>query len=285
MSSFVKSSKFLTLSFLLFLSTFPNLTFASDEVSIITNLKASRELETGVQEMPLKEDVYDLSFTAYDADFASEFGLQEKNITNLDAGMRFIELRLITEGSQTNCYYNVILDKSLKLDFPEEDYLPNSTPEMIGLSGSGKKFPKNFDPHTDPLVQKAKKLTDLRSQYSWEYSKRYMNRTALGNRDYKFHKSGKPFSDGIASSASLLNYAFSRSTDFNLLRIKGMCIGKMYDYPDFSLWLRKKGHDSSKGLNKEDYHVLVIPESITKRIKPISEQVIKRKNNNKKQGE
>ncbi len=278
---YIKNTKLLS-AYIVLLAVIPLPTFALDEVNLITNAKAFRESEDGVEEIPFRENVYDLSFTAYDADFANEFGLHDKHITELDTGLRFIELRMITEGSQTNCYYNVVLDKSLKLDFPEEDYLPDSTNSMIGLLSSGKRFPPNFDPYADPLIQKAKKLTALRSRYSWEHTKKYMNRTALGNRDYKFHKSGKPFSDGAASSASLLNYVFSRSADYNLLKIKGICIGKMYDYPDFSLWLRKKGHDSHKGLHKDDYHVLVIPKTITNKIKPISEKISKRKNNNQK---
>lgn len=109
-------------SCLFILSVPPIPAFAQDEVSLITNIKVYRELKGGIQEMPFKENIYDLSFTAYDADFANEFGLMDKNITELDAGLRFIELRMITEGAQTNCYYNVVLDKSLKLDFPEEDF-------------------------------------------------------------------------------------------------------------------------------------------------------------------
>jgi len=29
---------------------------------------------------------------------------------------------MITEGIRTNCYYNVILDKSIEVDFPAENY-------------------------------------------------------------------------------------------------------------------------------------------------------------------
>ena len=92
--------------------------------TLFTNIKSGGGLLDEVVQKATT-DTYDISFAAYDRAFAEEMGLDEKYITDMDEGLRWLEIRMLTEGDQTNCYYNMILDKNVELDFPKKDNRKN----------------------------------------------------------------------------------------------------------------------------------------------------------------
>jgi hypothetical protein len=95
---------------------------------------------------------YNLSFINYDQDFAEEFGLDHNNITDMDSGLRLVEAKVVTTRKITNCYYNFVLDKSIKIDFPAENYQTKRKankyliPVTLDISASTETF-KNIIAH------------------------------------------------------------------------------------------------------------------------------------------
>ncbi|GAB1257285.1 hypothetical protein NBRC116494_17870 [Aurantivibrio plasticivorans] len=246
---------------------------AQEPYKIISNVKSFRELE-GVQEKPIDRNVYDLSFSAYDQVFAEEFGLKAEKVTELDTGLRFIEIRMITEGTHTNCYYNVVLDKSVKLDFPEEDYEAPSMsvfpPQVVTRSAISRPAKVTEDQNKQFTDWHKNRLILLYDKENGK-ARNYRNRTYLGNLDYKFNTSGKPFSNGHAFDVHLIAYVFSRSQDYTIISTKRPCGGgNIYNYPKPSFWVRKNTSAQITNLpRKSDHHIFTIPNSIVESFKPI----------------
>ena len=234
---------------------------AADTPKLITNKGQFKNDGLGeVVQKPLEHNIYDLSFVAYDAAFAKEFALVEENVTALDEGLRFMEIRMVTEGQQTNCYYNVILDKTVDIDFPEENfYLDNKTPEMF--------FPWNYKSSHETKLH----IRDLTARKTFEENQRFNSRTYIANRGYTFNKSGEPFSNGTAFDVSVGYYIQDRPVPFHVISTYRLCGGgKVYQFPDPALWIRKKGHETKAILPQlENYYLFTIPSKIVERFSPV----------------
>lgn len=235
----------------------PNVIWANDAQMIITNVKNFRTLEGAVQEKPLLHPVYDLSFPAYDAAFAEEFGLQTQHVTELDTGLRFIELRMITEGAQTNCYYNVVLDKSVQLDFPQEDYVPSTALNVIPMLPVDFESPKKKQ---NNLVGLRGILSQTPNTTKWPYSQRYSNRAFLGNRGYVHNEKGSKI------SARLVSYIISRSEQYALLTMQVNCYFSAHVFNDGipALWLAQSSlpYNTMLNVSSDNFVLLTIPDSI-----------------------
>jgi len=261
---------------ILMLLLFPFITYANDDTKftpkIISDRENSRDNPYGdIKKKPLNKNIYDLSFVAYDKEFAKEFGLAGYGVA-MDKGLRFIEVRMITEGEQTNCYYNVVLDKSIKLDFPDKDYYKTMMHQGFNLPASR---------NTSSKISKNRMA--LYTHNTWKNSKKYWNKTYLGNRDYKFNTSGNPFSNGSAFSVLVSSYIQSRHDKYNIISTYNPCGGSnIYYHPKPSFWIRKKDAAGVTNLPQlKNYHVFEIPKDIVRQFKPILVDYIDIKMNNK----
>lgn len=237
---------------------------------LITNIEDTLERLDTVQQVPLEQNVYDLSFAAYDEDFADDFGLEPSHIAEMDDGLRFVELRMITEGKDTNCYYNVVLDKSVKLDFPAANYArPTEVPfPPQTVRRYSERLPKASGPHRESLVRKQKELFGLIYDHNNGARTDSFKGIFIGNKGYKFHKAGKPYTDGGVAWMSATSYAQDRSADTVLLSLKTACdISEMLEYPELAIWIRKEGRPQTSP-NLEDYHTFLIPQKLIEDFRP-----------------
>ena len=97
---------------------------------------------------------------------------------------------------------------------------------------------------------------------------RFNNRTYKGNRGFKFHTSGVPFSNGAYGGASVHYYIQDRPVPFHILSTQSSCQERLYNHPELAFWIRKKGRPDTLGPVLEDYHTFLIPEFLAKQIKP-----------------
>lgn len=216
-------------------------------------------------------DTYDISFAAYDRAFAEEMGLDEKYITDMDEGLRWLEIRMLTEGDQTNCYYNMILDKNVELDFPKKDNLPTLSPYPIftqkaykSLNDDQKKIKSSFF-HVDVNT-----LTQ-------EDVGAYRNRMRLGNVNFKYHKSGKPFrkETGVMGGLALHYYIYDRIQPYQLLSARNYCGTSVFEADDSAgeaviLITKPNGYRESKFTTPEENHTFKIPQPIVDQFLPIA---------------
>jgi hypothetical protein len=241
-----------------------------DPPKLITNVSNVLELLDEVEQTPLEQSVYDLSFAAYDNDFAGNFGLDAAHVTELDTGLRFIELRMVTEGKDTNCYYNMVLDKSVKLSFPAEDYTrPTEAPfPPQTVRRYTQKLPKETGPRREALVSKHKELFKIIYDHNSGSGADSFKGIFIGNRGYKFHKTGKPYTDGGVAWMSATSYAYDRSLSHVLISLKTVCdVSEMLEYPELAIWIRKEGRQQSSP-NLEDYHTFLLPKRLIDDFRP-----------------
>lgn len=215
---------------------------------------------------PFKQDVYDLSFAAYSQEFADKFGAVPSGITKLDKGLHFMEVRMVTEGKQTNCYYHLVLNKDIKLAIPNEEFVHQSFPIKYDSVNSDKWS-----------LQQIKDKAALRTGRSIMVDQRFNNKTYLGNVDYQFNTKGEPFSNGITFGI-LLNSYFPDQAGFQVLSMWRECGGgTLFDYSKPAIWLMKAGkHEDTTLPQKENYHLFIIPDKIIKSLKPVLKKYGKR---------
>ncbi|HVY29672.1 MAG TPA: hypothetical protein VHB79_24095 [Polyangiaceae bacterium] len=251
---------------------------------LITNFSAEKGLLDHVDQTPLERDVYDLSFAAYDEDFADEFGLEPSHVADMDEGLRFIEIRMVTEGKDTHCYYNLVLDKSVPLDFPKENYaapfaalLPTQRLRLYT-----DKLPRGFDPKTHPLVAKGNLRSQLFYDSSWPESERFANRTYLGNRGYTFHTEGQAFRDGIVGYATPAYIVQDRA--YTLVSLDGGCGATIWEHPEPALWFRKPGEKETHQPLLKSYHTFEVPPALVEQVRSVMRTFRKPSNPNQKGG-
>jgi len=224
--------------------------FSANASELITNIDDIRPKAEVVRKQYDKA-IYDLSFPAYDKAFADDFGLESRYVTEMDKGLRYMEIRIITESSRTNCYYNMVLDKKgLELDFPEQDYVLAYKPVLTYVTSSK----TGNTPQT-------KAFTALRTHNRWENSKKFLNRTYFGNPGYSRDAEGYPI--GSHGGAGLQYFIQSRHPDYYLISVIGDCNTQLiYDYPKPSFWIRKKGRKEYVYPKAEDHYLFEIPKKI-----------------------
>ena len=241
------------------------------ESNLITNTKDRFTVEE-TKTTPMDRDVYDLSFVAYDKEFAKEFGFKDDYIEELDKGLRFIEVKMITEGKATNCYYNLVLDKNVEVDFPEENYSLQNYP-LINSSAGATTMPDLSDPTYKAKYDKSNHKNHLFGKgdfkESFEKSRRFDNRTYFATKDYQ---SGKP---GSAKNSlnSIMHYIQDR-LNYRILSISSSCYFDAFAfiYGKPSIWIAKdKGisYNTMPSVATKHFNRFSIPESIVKEFTPI----------------
>lgn len=241
----------------------------ADGLKIITNKHQNRKTPvTEISQEALTQNVYDLSFVAYDQKFADEFGLKSELVTKMDKGLRFLEVKMITEGKDTNCYYNMVLDKSVEVAFPKgKNYFFDNNP-TIDIDMATVVLPKPEDPNYDAKVVLMKKKKSLFKNTTIETMHQYTNRLYVGTQDYQ---KDKPSSQNTA----FLNYYIQDRLSYKIISMRSLsCESDALTFATSnpSIWVAK---DSSINYNakinpSQDYFFRpLIPQSISKQISPI----------------
>ena len=186
--------------------------------------------------------------------------MKDEYVTPMDEGFRFIKIRMLTEGNATNCYYNVVLDKSLPLDYPKENWY-SLTPRINVYPYQD--WSKTTKPMRDKVGELDVLIVPLHSLTS------YVNRLYLGNRDYKFHTSGRPFTNGTVSDIDISYYIQDRDIPYQMIAGWQDCRGSgAYLYPRPSFWVMKPGGQKTTLPILSEYHVFEIPPRVVKEITP-----------------
>ena len=84
----------------------------------------NRKPQNTVVNFKVRSKSYDISFIRYSKDFADRYGYPEEYVAeDLDDGLHVIEFRLLTEGADHKCRFNLVLDKDLGLDLPTQRFV------------------------------------------------------------------------------------------------------------------------------------------------------------------
>ena len=252
--------KFFTLFLVLFV--FETKALFAGEVRFISNKVDVGVFGKEATKTLFEGDVYDLSFVAYDKDFAEEFGLKQELITSMDKGLRFMEVKMITEGKQTNCHYNLVLDKSVEVAFPkDENFISRNSPSInfneISIMSIDQK----------DLIEKNKHLIKLKNiPRKPKNIGKYDNRLYIGTQDYQKDKPR-------AKNTSFINYYIQDRLNYQILSIRGDCSSdaNAFKYPKPSVWVAKDelGYNTMVSVNPNHFNRFLIPEVISKQFAPI----------------
>ncbi len=249
----MRNSCFTILAILFATTSFAN------EVKLITN--------RGVGEQPplqeLKEklsptDVYDLSFVAYDEKFAEELGLKSEYISEMDKGLRWFEIRILTEGNFTRCYYNLALDKTLKLALPLENFDRAIPLPTLPNKGVYEDSPQDAWP----------KLKELRGEQSTLI---YKNKAYVAGYNPMLKQSR-------AGTRGYISYHFQdRGPHYQFISLSTNCLFDKHAYNKKlegfvpAVWLGnndKVGYSAVTPLDNEHYRPFIIPERIASQAYP-----------------
>jgi hypothetical protein len=264
-----KSPLYLTL-FLSLIFFQAKILLAADEITFITNKDplTKRKISTEITKTPVNTNIYDLSFVAYDKEFADEFGLKQELITKMDKGFRFLEVKMITEGNKTNCYYNVVLDKGVEVAFPEgRNYFMNNNPK-IDTSNATIFLPNQKDPAYKARVNQWEEFDKLFRNTSIDIMHQYTNRLYIGTQDYQ---KGKP---STQNSASLMYYIQDRLS-YQIISMQSLSCefdAKTFSTSNPSVWIAKNSqinYNTKINPSQDYFHRFLIPDSISKQISPI----------------
>lgn len=235
------------------------------EVKIITN--KHRNIKTPVTEIAREEsnqNIYDLSFVAYDKSFAEEFGLKPELVTTMDKGLRFLEVKMITEGKETNCHYNLVLDKSVEVAFPKgRNYFLKNSPEMY-TKLDNINIPSDVnDPKYKTAIEKFEYNRKFFFNNLQSYSDLYANRLYVGTQDYQKDKPR-------AKNGASLNYYIQDRLNYKILSMKGYCSldAGIFELPKPSVWVAKDdlGYNTMVSVSPTHFNRFLIPEKNYKTI-------------------
>lgn len=251
--------------------------------TLITNFDKKFDVQKDVRQMPVSIGIYDVGYVVYSKEFAERFGYPEKNIAELDSGMQALEFRMRTEGGFVHCYLNTLLDNTLDLDLPEQDYQ-----SRFERHGDMMRFPKKLDSYKDEKgwykeLQEDKEFRMNMTQDKWHY---YSRNTRLASYDYAPGKK-----EVWASSYFFESYTNKYIKGLDYVSISISCGAQPYQElqrKDVSLWLKKKGGDDysmRSGTKPDQFLKFRLPESFTKPVVELMRPVTKEKYNFFKQVE
>lgn len=209
---------------------------------------------------PLKQHIYDISLVAYDAAFAKERGLVKEFISPMDKGLRWMEIQMFTEGRETKCYYKMILDKSVALDFPDRDYQNELDAPRLNFT------PDYADPNR-PSGDELRKLT----KRDYADIPLFDNHVFLANANYKYHTTGRPWREetGVAYALGMRHYRPNLPSPYTVISVSDKCSKMAYEaLPSAgppSIWIMKKGaNEKTRFPQKKNHYIFTVPESLRK---------------------
>ena len=257
--------KFFTLFLVLFV--FETKALFAGEVRFVSNKVDVGVFGKEATKTSFEGDVYDLSFVAYDKDFAEEFGLKQELITSMDKGLRFMEVKMITEGKQTNCHYNLVLDKSVEVAFPRGRNYSHTNNPTIYTSSATSFLPSQGDPTYKTRLEEWARFDKLFRNSTIETMHKYTNRLYIGTQDYQKDKPR-------AKNTSSINYYIQDRLNYQILSITGHCSSdaNAFKYPKPSVWVARRNdieYNILVGVDPDYFNRFLIPEVISKQFAPI----------------
>jgi hypothetical protein len=221
-----------------------------------SNKAKSLAYDEPISRREVKLPVYDITLYAYDKAFAEEFGLQEQNIEPLQKGLRYLSIKMRTEGEEPNCYYQAILDGDVKVAFPEEDYVNLELPNFRLPYKDNNSM--EIRTHIHELL--IKKIV-------WDLAKHYENKVYLAN--YNF---GPDIKDGGLSTLSLEDLKYNRAgyTIFSAASYGCIRNANIFGYPKPALWIAKIDRDYLGGDGGyQNFHQFLFPPKLVANFLPI----------------
>lgn len=226
----------------------------------ITNKKSfysSREIP--LTRVPLNQDVYEISYIAYTQQFADRYGQKAENVAPLDPGMQYIEVKVLTEGRNTNCYFNMLLDKKVDIDFPKEDMLHDPARLLHFVTKSR----EELTDHQFVAVNGIKR--DSHSPQKWG---RYQNNIYFGSATERNQRGPR------VGGVMLHYYLHTRLPNAVILSVSTPCRqAYALQLPNPAIWIKKRAatRDYSKVLlpTPEDFHTFRLPDVLVDKLKPI----------------
>ncbi len=212
---------------------------------------------------------YDISYVYYDQDFADEFGLDQKNVVDMDDGLRLIEAKVVTEGKNTYCYHNFVLDKSVKIDFPPENYILRHTESDMDSTGHIIAKPRLDAAGMDTFKNVFSQISNKRMPIDL----RYNAKTYIFSKTYE----GKKY---LNSSLTVLSYVVSSPASYKILITEIPCYRNFFqgNVGDVELGLQRSGYDKIKDPIETYYYKLNFPAEMIDSLKNIPK--IKSQNRN-----
>lgn len=178
--------------------------------NLVPNAKELRPITENKKYAPK----YNLSFAAYDAAFANEMKLRNELVNEMPIGVPYIGLHMITEAEKAQCYINVVLDKSFRIDMPDKNFTP--PPWLFKHLVD---FPRVKPDENDQYS----KWPNLRKLYDPDYSERigygakqiYFGALSKDQKTGELHRNGRIM--------FLFSYTQNGHEKYNFLTLKTNC--------------------------------------------------------------
>ncbi|HRW30158.1 MAG TPA: hypothetical protein P5227_09195, partial [Emcibacteraceae bacterium] len=91
---------------------------------IWTNIGPSNyQLQDVILAFPIQLPIYDLAYTNYSNYYANKYGYPESHVIEMPEHVHLIEYRMKTIGMETKCYLNMLIDKNIGLNLPNEVFV------------------------------------------------------------------------------------------------------------------------------------------------------------------
>lgn len=213
--------------------------------------------------------IFDVSYIAYRSKFAKANGysLDKKYIDDtMSPELKAVEFTVKTYGRRALCGINLLVDKKLDIDFPEEEIIQKT------LGGKKIRFPK-WNYKKEGLEEKRFRI-NITQKYE---AKRNMN-VALATGDYS-----KTKNRGGIMSTSFKEFSPKYFKDENYISVKIGCSDlsrRKLRSKEPMVWLKKKeGKDYSDpstylkndGRDRDEFYKLVLPKKAIRKILPVME--------------
>lgn len=224
---------------------------------IITNPPGSNAYsgEIKIQKAPAR--LWELTAVFYTKEFAEKEGFPLNLVTKLPQGVALMEYTQFNSGMSLACQINMLLNKSLGLEFPEEEFVRPPRESRLYLPRVAQK------PAT---AQKyiPQKMTDPR--YSINF--------AITTMDHRW-ENGKIKGGGIATTP-ITYYSPNLYDDLDYLSLPVYCdttVQGIINRDDPAIWIKKKGKPEGGPVNNsDDFYKIPLPKELLTVMRPAMEE-------------
>ncbi|MCP5382195.1 MAG: hypothetical protein H6912_07475 [Kordiimonadaceae bacterium] len=229
---------------------------------------SSFQLADEILAFPVNMPIYDLAFTNYSSYYAKNYGYPESHVIDMPDHIHLIEYRMRTVGRHTECKLNILLDKNLGLDLPNEAYVTqlafNST-DFIKIVRP--KRVAGWQNSEETMLHNMKYLSTNESSLTNE---KYKLRNAATSTEYIPPDNMSLARGGMTVGIDEYNPWFYEDLDYISLNIAcGPMEIRMQKQPNYYVWLKKKGgrnYSRIVNLFAEDFMIFEIPLSLREKI-------------------
>ncbi|HPF45358.1 MAG: hypothetical protein KDF58_05955 [Alphaproteobacteria bacterium] len=236
---------------------------------IWTNIGPSNyQLQDVILAFPIQLPIYDLAYTNYSNYYANKYGYPESHVIEMPEHVHLIEYRMKTIGMETKCYLNMLIDKNIGLNLPNEVFV--SRMKLPADENVGIVKPKREEGWKETEEIKENRIRWTYTGAESRSNEKYLLRNAAMSGVNINADTGKV--KGRLMSVSMLEYNPNYYPDLDYFNFQVGCsiLAKEMQLKDeFSIWIKKKsGRDYSKivNLHPEDFVKFKIPHSTREKI-------------------